>query len=95
MEALTPRPSMVARYRWLAVRAPPPGQRRSGGHVHQAGGGVRNAGSRAAAQEEFTRRVAGDDLPSGKVDYLIGAPPEGWTELPPPEDASLSSTSLT
>ena len=24
VEALTPRPSMVARYRWLAVRAPPP-----------------------------------------------------------------------
>ena len=53
-------------------QGPAAGQRRSGGHVHQAGGGVRNAGSRAAAQEEFTRRTAGDGLPGGEVDYLIG-----------------------
>ena len=43
------------------------------------GGGVRNAGSRAAAQEEFTRRTAGDGLPGGEVDYLIGCA-AGWLD---------------
>ena len=38
MEALTPPAQWMARYRWLARQGPAAGQRRSGGHVHQAGG---------------------------------------------------------